>query len=66
MTSCNFRYDTLRFRFYFVRQPSHRLKWQEDRTGDRWTWKHSSYISYPQLQEEGESLIKKPGNPIGW
>lgn len=32
--------------FYFVRQPSHRLKWQEDRTGDRWTWKHSSYISH--------------------
>lgn len=25
--------------FYFVRQPSHRLKWQEDRTGDRWTLK---------------------------
>lgn len=66
MTSCNLRYD-IHFvsDFYFVRQPSHRLKWQEDRTGDRWTWKHSSYISTPQLQEEGESLIKKIGNPIG-
>ena len=40
-------------------------KWQEDRTGDRWTCKQSSHISNPQLQEEGESLIKKPGNPIG-
>lgn len=36
MTSCNLRYD-IHFvsDFYFVRQPSHRLKWQEDRTGDR-------------------------------
>lgn len=40
MTSCKLRYD-IHFvsDFYFVRQPSHRLKWQEDRTGDRWTWK---------------------------
>ena len=67
MTSCNFGTIYTSFPiFIFDRQPSHRLKWQEDRTGDRWTWKHSSYISYPQLQEEGESLIKKPGNPIGW
>lgn len=56
MTSCNF--GTIHFvsDFYFVsfvRQPSHRLKWQEDRTGDRWTWKHSSHISPTQLQEEG-------------
>ena len=39
MTSCNF--GTIHFvsDFYFVRQPSHRLKWQEDQTGDRWTLK---------------------------
>lgn len=39
MTLCNF--GTIHFvsDFYFVRQPSHRLKWQEDRTGDRWTLK---------------------------
>lgn len=52
MTS--YKFGTIHFvsDFYFVRQPSHRLKWQEDRTGDRWTWKHSSHISHPQLQEE--------------
>ena len=40
MTSCKLRYD-IHFvsDFYFVRQPSHRLKWQEDQTGDRWTLK---------------------------
>lgn len=39
MTLCKF--GTIHFvsDFYFVRQPSHRLKWQEDRTGDRWTLK---------------------------
>jgi hypothetical protein len=33
MTLCKF--GTIHFvsDFYFVRQPSHRLKWQEDRTG---------------------------------
>nr|DAL09210.1 MAG TPA_asm: hypothetical protein [Caudoviricetes sp.] len=30
--------------FILLDKPSHRLKWQEDRTGDRWTWKHSSHI----------------------
>lgn len=40
MTSCNFGTIYTSFSdFYFVRQPSHRLKWQEDRTGDRWTLK---------------------------
>lgn len=40
MTSCKLRYD-IHFvsDFYFVRHPSHRLKWQEGRTGDRWTLK---------------------------
>ena len=40
MTSCKLRYDIYFVSdFYFVRQPSHRLKWQEDQTGDRWTLK---------------------------
>lgn len=63
MTSCNF--GTLHsIRIYFFRQPSHRLKWQEDRTGDRWTLKSFTDKLIPpyhrSLETISESLIKKP------
>lgn len=40
MTSCNFGtiYTSIPI-FILLDKPSHRLKWQEDRTGDRWTLK---------------------------
>ena len=61
-----FRYD-IHFvsDFYFVRQPSHRLKWQEDRTGDRWTWKHSSHISNRSFKKKGKVWLKSLGTPSG-
>lgn len=33
MTSCNFGMIQFVSDFYFVRQPSHRLKWQEELDG---------------------------------
>ena len=47
MTSCKLRYD-IHFvsDFYFLDSRAIGYKWQEDRTGDRWTWKHSSHIPH--------------------
>ncbi len=63
MTSCNF--GTIHFvsDFYFVRQPSHRLNGRKTgrAIGELGNIHHIS--QYPQLQKEGESLIKKPEKP---
>lgn len=45
--------------FYFVRQPSHRLKWQEDRTGDRWTLKSFTDKLIPPYHRSLETISGK-------
>lgn len=46
MTSCNFGAIYTSFPiFILLDNRAIGYKWQEDRTGDRRTWKHSSHIS---------------------
>lgn len=45
--------------FYFVRQPSHRLKWQEDRTGDRWTLYSFTDKLIPPYHRSLETISEK-------
>ena len=60
MTSCNFGTIYTSFPiFYFIRQPSHRLKWQEDRTGDRWMLKSFTDKLIPPYHRSLETISEK-------
>lgn len=65
MTSCKF--GTIHFvsDFYFVRQPSHRLKWQEAGRAIGGLGNIHRISHTRSFKKKGDSLIKKPGNPIG-